>query len=142
MIKQLGLFAAFAAEEVQPVPMPAASKPVEVKKEPKPLVVNYEECALLKQWRDIKEQYPDALLLFRVGDFYEIYNEDAEKASNILCITLTHRGTSKIKMCGFPYHALDAYLPKLVRQGCRVAICDEIGEDYEKHGRMYRKKQG
>lgn len=142
MIKQLDLFAAFEAAEAKPVIKPAASKPVEVKKEPKPLVVNYEECALLKQWRDIKEQYPDALLLFRVGDFYEIYNEDAEKASKILCITLTHRGTSKIKMCGFPYHALDAYLPKLVRQGCRVAICDEIGEDYEKHGRMWRKKQG
>jgi DNA mismatch repair ATPase MutS len=142
MIKQLDLFAAFAAAEVQPVPMPAASKPVEVKKEPKPLVVNYEECALLKQWRDIKEQYPDALLLFRVGDFYEIYNEDAEKASKILGITLTNRGRSSIKFCGFPYNALDAYLPKLVRQGCRVAICDEIGEDYEKHGRMWRKKQG
>lgn len=143
MIKQLDLFAAFAAAEVapkvevKPEPVPAAS-PAKAK----PLWVDREECALMSQWREIKEQYPDALLLFRVGDFYEVYNEDAEKASKILGITLTHRGRSSIKMCGFPYHALDAYLPRLVRQGCRVAICDEIGEDYEKRGRMYRKKQG
>lgn len=138
-MRQLDLFAAFAAAEVQPVSMPAVSS---VKQEVKPLVVDAESCALLRQWQEIKEQYPDALLLFRVGDFYEIYNEDAEKASKILSITLTYRGKSKIQMCGFPYHALEAYLPKLVRQGCRVAICDEIGEDYEKHGRMWRKKQG
>lgn len=137
-MRQLDLFAAFAAAEVQPVPKPAASP---VKQKVKPLVVDTESCALLRQWQEIKEQYPDALLLFRVGDFYELYNEDAEQASKILSITLTHRGRSKIPMCGFPYHALEAYLPRLVRQGCRVAICDEIGENYEKMGRLWKRKQ-
>jgi len=89
------------------------------------------ETPMMKQFRDIKEQYPDALLLFRCGDFYETYCEDAVKASKILSITLTHRsngGTSaqSIDMAGFPFHALDTYLPKLVRAGLRVAICDQL----------------
>ncbi|MBR3564713.1 MAG: hypothetical protein IKN39_04520 [Clostridia bacterium] len=90
-----------------------------------------EDCSLLRQWREIKAQYPDALLLFRVGDFYEAYKEDAEQATKILGITLTHRGKSKILFCGFPFHALDTYLPKLVRAGHRVAICDQL-EDVKK----------
>lgn len=87
---------------------------------------------MMKQFRDIKAQYPDALLLFRCGDFYETYCEDAEKASKILNITLTHRsngagGTNpNQEMAGFPFHALDIYLPKLVRAGLRVAICDQL----------------
>ena len=84
------------------------------------------DCYLMKQWAEIKEQYPDALLLFRVGAFYEIYNGDAQQASKILCITLTKRGKSSIPFAGFPVDALDKYLPALVRAGKRVAICDEI----------------
>ncbi len=87
---------------------------------------------MLKQFRDIKAQYPDALLLFRCGDFYETYAEDAVKASKILNITLTHRSNGgsaaaqALEMAGFPFHALDTYLPKLVRAGLRVAICDQL----------------
>ncbi len=86
---------------------------------------------MMRQFRNIKEQYPDALLLFRCGDFYETYCEDAVNASKILNITLTHRsngggGAANIEMAGFPYHALDVYLPRLVRAGYRVAICDQL----------------
>ena len=89
------------------------------------------ETPMMAQFRTIKEQYPDALLLFRCGDFYETYCEDAVRASKILNITLTHRsngaaGTAPIDMAGFPFHALDTYLPKLVREGLRVAICDQL----------------
>ena len=90
------------------------------------------ETPMMRQFREIKNQYPDAVLLFRCGDFYETYAEDAVRASKILNITLTHRsnGTSKetkaLEMAGFPFHALDTYLPKLVRAGLRVAICDQL----------------
>ena len=90
------------------------------------------ETPMMKQFRDIKAQYPDAVLLFRCGDFYETYAEDAVRASKILNITLTHRsnGANKegkaLEMAGFPFHALDTYLPKLVRAGLRVAICDQL----------------
>ena len=76
-----------------------------------------------EQYDQIKAQHPDAIILFRVGDFYEVYYEDAEKASKTLSVTLTHRGDGT-PLCGFPFHALDSYLPKLVRAGYRVAICD------------------
>ena len=94
--------------------------------------VNEIETPMMKQFREIKNQYPDAVLLFRCGDFYETYAEDAVRASKILNITLTHRsnGASKetkaLEMAGFPFHALDTYLPKLVRAGLRVAICDQL----------------
>ena len=87
---------------------------------------------MMRQFYDFKAKHPDALLLFRCGDFYETYNEDAVIASEILGITLTKRssvaGTSAsgTAMAGFPYHALDSYLPKLVRAGKRVAICDQL----------------
>ncbi len=83
----------------------------------------------MKQHNAIKAKYPDALLLFRVGDFYETFGEDAVKASNILGIVLTKRANgvaSHIELAGFPYHALDTYLPKLVKAGLRVAICDQL----------------
>ena len=83
----------------------------------------------MKQFNQIKEKYPDALLLFRVGDFYETFGEDAVKASSILDIILTKRGagsSSETPLAGFPYHSLDTYLPKLVKAGCRVAICDQL----------------
>ena len=79
----------------------------------------------MQQFYHIKKQDPDALLLFRVGDFYEAYEQDAETACKILSITLTCRGNAKgIKLCGSPFHALDTYLPRLVKAGKRVAICD------------------
>ena len=85
---------------------------------------------MIKQYANIKKQYPDALLLFRCGDFYETYCDDAVTASKILGITLTRRsnGGSKgsAEMAGFPHHALDTYLPKLIRAGKRVAICDQL----------------
>ena len=86
------------------------------------------ETPLMTQYNGIKAKYPDAILLFRVGDFYETFGEDAIKASRILGIVLTNRanGSSKIELAGFPHHSLDTYLPKLVRSGCRVAICDQL----------------
>jgi DNA mismatch repair protein MutS len=82
----------------------------------------------MKQYYGVKSKHPDALLLFRVGDFYETFGEDAVTTSDILGITLTKRanGTGHIELAGFPYHALDTYLPKLVRAGQRVAICDQL----------------
>lgn len=87
------------------------------------------ETPLMKQFNGIKAKYPDALLLFRVGDFYETFGSDAVKAANILGIVLTKRANgsaSYIELAGFPYHSLDTYLPKLVRAGHRVAICDQL----------------
>jgi DNA mismatch repair protein MutS len=87
------------------------------------------DTPLMKQYSAIKAKYPGALLLFRVGDFYETFGEDAIKASKVLDITLTKRGNgsaSEIELAGFPHHALDSYLPKLVRAGHRVAICDQL----------------
>lgn len=88
----------------------------------------------MKQYLSIKRQHPDAILLFRVGDFYETFGEDAIKASEILGITLTRRANGSaqyVELAGFPHHALDTYLPKLVRAGQRVAICEQL-EDPKK----------
>ena len=87
------------------------------------------ETPLMKQYNSIKAKYPDAILLFRVGDFYETFGEDAVRASKILGIVLTKRANgsaSHIELAGFPHHSLDSYLPKLVRAGYRVAICDQL----------------
>jgi len=87
------------------------------------------ETPLMKQYNEMKVQHPDAILLFRVGDFYETFSTDAIKTSEILGITLTRRanGSGKfIELAGFPHHALDTYLPKLVRAGMRVAICEQL----------------
>jgi DNA mismatch repair protein MutS len=95
----------------------------------KPIVNNVVETPLMKQYNAIKAKYPDALLLFRVGDFYETFGEDAIKASGILGIVLTRRANGAaafIELAGFPHHSLDNYLPKLVRAGYRVAICDQL----------------
>lgn len=83
----------------------------------------------MTQYEEMKRKHPDAILLFRVGDFYETFAEDAVAASEILKITLTTRANgsnSRIHLAGFPHHALDTYLPKLVRAGRRVAICEQI----------------
>src|SRR5690606_16682754 len=87
------------------------------------------ETPLMKQYNAIKAKHPGALLLFRVGDFYETFGEDAVRASKILDIVLTKRGNGAatfIELAGFPHHSLDTYLPKLVRAGNRVAICDQL----------------
>ena len=89
----------------------------------------YVETPLMKQYYAIKEKHPDAVLLFRVGDFYETFGEDAIKTAGILGITLTRRANgaaSYVELAGFPFHALDTYLPKLVRAGQRVAICEQL----------------
>lgn len=87
------------------------------------------ETPLMKQYNEIKNKYPDACLLFRVGDFYETFGEDAVRAAGILGITLTKRGAgspSETALAGFPHHSLNVYLPKLVKAGLRVAICDQL----------------
>ena len=89
----------------------------------------YVETPLMKQYYAIKEKHPDAILLFRVGDFYETFGEDAIKTAEIVGITLTRRANgaaSYVELAGFPHHALDTYLPKLVRAGQRVAICEQL----------------
>lgn len=83
----------------------------------------------MKQFLEMKQKHPDAILLFRVGDFYECFSQDAIDASEILGITLTRRAygnNNSVELTGFPHHALDAYLPKLVRAGRRVAICEQL----------------
>jgi DNA mismatch repair protein MutS len=87
------------------------------------------ETPLMKQYNEIKNKYPDACLLFRVGDFYETFGEDAVRASQILGITLTKRGAgseTETALAGFPHHSINTYLPKLVKAGLRVAICDQL----------------
>ncbi len=87
------------------------------------------ETPLMKQYNSFKAKYPDAILLFRVGDFYETFSTDAKVAAGVLGITLTRRANGKatdVELAGFPYHALDTYLPKLVRAGYKVAVCDQL----------------
>jgi DNA mismatch repair protein MutS len=99
------------------------------------------ETPLMKQYYDIKGKHPDAILLFRVGDFYETFSDDAIKASQILGITLTKRANgsaSYVELAGFPHHALDTYLPKLVRAGQRVAVCEQL-EDPKKTKKIVKR---
>ena len=110
-----------------PIPDPITPKPKETPKvEKKPSLTN---TPLMQQYQEMKKKHPDAILLFRVGDFYEIFGNDAVEASEILGITLTRRANGRenyIELAGFPHHALDTYLPKLVRAGKRVAICEQL----------------
>ena len=94
----------------------------------------------MNQYFSIKKKYPDSLLLFRVGDFYETFGEDAIITSNILNIILTKRanGSSNIELAGFPYHSLNTYLPKLVKAGKRVAICEQL-EDPKKTKKIVKR---
>ena len=117
-----------------PTPKPEVKPTPEVKPESpkqKPLAEKIEQRnePLLKQYQEMKKKHPDAILMFRVGDFYEIFGKDAIEASEILGITLTRRMNgldNRIELAGFPHHALDTYLPKLVRAGKRVAICEQL----------------
>ena len=86
------------------------------------------ENKMVKMFNELKAKHSDAVILFRVGDFYESYLDDAKKLSEILGLTLTRQAKTKMDLTGFPYHALDTYLPKLIRAGLRVAICDDISE--------------
>ena len=111
-------------DPVSPTPTPTPKQ--EAKVEKKSSLTN---TPLMQQYQEMKKKHPDAVLLFRVGDFYEIFGKDAVVASEILGITLTRRQTgidSRIELAGFPHHALDTYLPKLVRAGKRVAICEQL----------------
>ncbi|MFI3259288.1 MAG: DNA mismatch repair protein MutS [Rikenellaceae bacterium] len=101
----------------------------------------YVETPLMKQYYNIKAVHPDAILLFRVGDFYETFGEDAIRASEILGITLTRRANgaaSYVELAGFPFHAVDTYLPKLVRAGARVAICEQLEDPKTTKGLVKR----
>lgn len=101
----------------------------------------YADTPLMRQYTSIKTKHPDAILLFRVGDFYETFGEDAIKTSGILGITLTRRANgaaSYVELAGFPYHALDTYLPRLVRAGQRVAICEQL-EDPKKTKKIVKR---
>ena len=102
---------------------------------------NVNDTPLMQQHRSIKQKYPDAILLFRVGDFYETFGEDAVKASAVLGITLTKRNNgaaASLELAGFPHHALDAYLHKLVKAGYRVAICDQLEDPKQAKGIVKR----
>lgn len=119
-------------DPVKPTPSPAPkqeSKAETPKEKPLAQTIEQKNEPLLKQYREMKKKHPDAILLFRVGDFYEIFGKDAVQASEVLGITLTRRQSgidSRIELAGFPHHALDVYLPKLVRAGHRVAICEQL----------------
>ncbi len=114
-------------DPVTPTPTPKQEAKVEPRRtEKKSSLTN---TPLMQQYQEMKKKHPDAVLLFRVGDFYEIFGKDAVIASDILGITLTRRANGKenfIELAGFPHHALDTYLPKLVRAGKRVAICEQL----------------
>lgn len=102
--------------------------PIEQKDDAEPLPKKEEKTSIQKQFEELKSKHPDAILLFRCGDFYEAMNEDAKPVADTLGITLTVRKNG-MKIAGFPYHALDTYLPKLIRSGHRVAICDELEDN-------------
>jgi len=111
-----------AEEQSEPAPEAKSEEPAPT--EPAPI---------LKQFDELKAKHPEAVLLFRCGDFYESYREDAKVCAEVLGITLTKRSSDNIAMAGFPYHALDTYLPKLIRAGKRVAICDQIEQPASKN---------
>ena len=100
------------------------------------------DSPIMKQWKELKDKHPDALLLFRVGDFYEMYEQDAKRGAEVLGITLTKRNTQAGPyMAGFPHHALDTYLPKLIRAGERVAICDQLEAPKQKQEEQNTEEQ-
>lgn len=117
-------------DPVKPTPTPTPEvKPESPKQKPLADKIEQKNEPLLKQYQEMKKKHPDAILMFRVGDFYEIFGKDAVIASEILGLTLTRRQNgidNRIELAGFPHHALDTYLPKLVRAGKRVAICEQL----------------
>ena len=117
------------SDPVTPTPTPTPKQDVKEKTPKVEKQSSLTNTPLMQQYQEMKKKHPDAILLFRVGDFYEIFGKDAVKASEILGITLTRRANGRdkyIELAGFPHHALDNYLPKLVRAGHRVAICEQL----------------
>src|SRR5882762_5800845 len=99
---------------------------------------------MLEQYFEIKRQVPDAILFYRLGDFYEMFFEDAEKAAPILDLVLTARGKGQeheAPMCGVPYHAADAYIAKLIKNGFRVALCDQVEDPAVAKGIVKRERR-
>ena len=94
----------------------------------------------MQQYRDTMKEYPDAIVLLRLGDFYEIFFEDAEEAAALLDLTLTSRGSSggKIPMCGVPHHAVQGYIARLIKAGRKVAICDQLEDPKTTKGLLTR----
>lgn len=130
------------AEAVPEAPKEDAPKAEVIKVEKPKHSASVAVTPLMQQYKEMKKKHPDALLLFRVGDFYETFSEDAVDAAEILDITLTRRANGKadtIELAGFPHHALDTYLPKLVRAGKRVAICEQL--DDPKKSRKSKKSE-
>ena len=116
-------------DPVTPTPTPTPKQEAKVETPRTEKKSSLTNTPLMQQYQDMKKKHPDAVLLFRVGDFYEIFGKDAVTASEILGITLTRRANGRdnyIELAGFPHHALDTYLPKLVRAGKRVAICEQL----------------
>ena len=96
---------------------------------------------MIKQYLAIKDEYPDAILFYRMGDFYEMFFEDAEIASRILDITLTSRNKkeeSPVPMCGVPHRAVQGYIARLIENGCKVAVCDQVEDPAEAKGLVRR----
>lgn len=112
---------AVAGEFTEAEPVQDSSAP-----EVESIALENSSSSLPEQFKSLKEKHPDAVLLFRCGDFYEAYCEDAKSVSDILGITLTKRSSDGLEMAGFPFHALDTYLPRIIRHGVRVAICDKL----------------
>lgn len=109
---------------------------------PKQIVEAITAAPLIEQYQEMKKKHPDAVLLFRCGDFYECFGDDAKTASDVLGITLTTRANGSaeiIYLAGFPHHALDTYLPKLVQAGHRVAICEQLDEPKVKKTKRTKK---
>ena len=120
-------------DPIEPTPKPKVARITQAKK--------ISETPIMKQYTEMKKRHPDAILLFRMGDFYECMGEDAIKASEILGITLSRRMNGKagyIELAGFPHHALDTYLPKLVRAGQRVAICEQLEDPKQKQREEFK----
>src|SRR5690625_1416077 len=96
---------------------------------------------MMEQYRDLKRQHPDAILFFRLGDFYEMFEDDAEEMSRVLDLVLTSRESGsrgRIPMCGVPHHAAEGYITTLVRQGYKVAICEQLQDPREARGLVER----
>ena len=114
---------------------PPTPDPIKPTPKPEPQKSKVAQIPLMKQYEEMKKKHPDAILIFRVGDFYEMFGKDAVEASEVLGITLTRRmngNAGAIELAGFPHHALDTYLPKLVRAGKRVAICEQLEDPKRK----------
>lgn len=125
-VKDAALAANEVAQEAEQEQEDAPAPKGENVESPKSLFLEEDMSPILKQYDELKAKHPEAVLLFRCGDFYESYREDAKAVAEILGVTLTRRHSDKVNIAGFPFHALDTYLPKLIRAGKRVAICDQL----------------